>query len=275
MPARLRTRATGPIIHYHNHHLCRPDIDMGNSFSRLKKCFKHRVRGRKYEPGTSRTGADTAEERVNLPSRQRPHVAASGRNGEGNETSTAVQRDLSRDQSPQPKPMPAGGGDGARQRGEADVSEKKVSQSHLHPDPDVEVVVGSGASREVERVYLSASTEEPGSTRKFSFQLLYLIVPSDNADTSAIPDHTSEANVRSNKSTESNAAANENKRDWKATASETAKLLLRGVNESADVFAPLKSVTAGLCFILDNCEVWSFPAYAIIALTGVPANEGK
>jgi len=51
------------------------------------------------------------------------------------------------------------------------------------------------------------------------------------------------------------AAADENKSDWKATASASAKLVLRGVRDSADVFGPLKSVASGLCFILENCEV--------------------
>ena len=54
------------------------------------------------------------------------------------------------------------------------------------------------------------------------------------------------------------AAADENKSDWKSTASASAKLILRGVCDSADAFGPLKSVAGGLCFILDNCEVW-FP----------------
>ena len=56
-------------------------------------------------------------------------------------------------------------------------------------------------------------------------------------------------------------AADENKADWKSTASASAKLLLRGVCDSADAFGPLKSVAGGLCFILDNCEV-RFLAYA-------------
>ena len=34
-------------------------------------------------------------------------------------------------------------------------------------------------------------------------------------------------------------------------------MTLRGVKEAADVFPPLKSATAALCFILDNCEVLS------------------
>jgi len=41
----------------------------------------------------------------------------------------------------------------------------------------------------------------------------------------------------------------------KSLASSTAKLFLRGVNESADAFPPLKSVAGGLCYILENCEV--------------------
>jgi len=139
---------------------------MGNSFSRLKKYFKHRVRGRKHEPG--RTGANTAEERVDssdLPPRPGPRVAASGHDGEQNRTSTDVQRDRPRDQSPQPESMPASGGDDTRQRQEADVDKKEVSQNHhSRLNPEVEVMANSGASQEVERVHPSPSTGEPNST---------------------------------------------------------------------------------------------------------------
>jgi len=248
---------------------------MFDSLSKKGRKLKDRLRGKKHKP--DKTGANTPGEIAGSSGsllRPEPRIVAGGRDGEGNRTSTDVQRDLSRNQSTQQEPMPAGGDD-TQQRGEADVDEKEVSQNHSRPGLDVEVVVGSGASREVERVHSSPSTEEPDSTRTFSFHLLYLIILPDNADTSTIPDRTSEADVRSNKSTKSNAAANENKRNWKSTAYETAKLLLRGVNDSADIFPPLKSVTASLCFILDNCEVLSSPAYAITALTGDPANEGK
>ena len=51
------------------------------------------------------------------------------------------------------------------------------------------------------------------------------------------------------------AAADENRPDWKSTASSSAKLVLRAVRDSADAFGPLKSVAGGLCFILENCEV--------------------
>jgi len=55
----------------------------------------------------------------------------------------------------------------------------------------------------------------------------------------------------------SNASAEEHKSHWKSTVSVSAKLLLRGVRDSADAFGPLKSVAGGLCFILENCEVSS------------------
>ena len=40
--------------------------------------------------------------------------------------------------------------------------------------------------------------------------------------------------------------------------SASAKLLLQGVRDSADAFGPLKSVAGGLCFVLENYEVY-FP----------------
>ena len=55
-------------------------------------------------------------------------------------------------------------------------------------------------------------------------------------------------------------AADENRPDWKSTASSSAKLVLRAVRDSADAFGPLKSVAGGLCFILENCEVRYLPS---------------
>ena len=71
------------------------------------------------------------------------------------------------------------------------------------------------------------------------------------------------------------AAADENRPGWKSTASASAKLLLRGVRDSADAFGPLKSVAGGLCFILENYEVRHPPSYAIRNAYRCPANEGK
>ena len=64
-------------------------------------------------------------------------------------------------------------------------------------------------------------------------------------------------------SVESSAAADETKSDWKSAASSSAKLLLRGVRDSADAFPPLKSVAGGLYFILENCEVLPPVPYSI------------
>ena len=61
------------------------------------------------------------------------------------------------------------------------------------------------------------------------------------------------------KRVEPSATQDEDKPDCGSTASASARLLLRGVRDSADTFGPLKSVAGGLCFILENCEVW-FPS---------------
>jgi len=77
------------------------------------------------------------------------------------------------------------------------------------------------------------------------------------------------------KSVGPSAVADENKSDWKSTMSVSAKLLLRGVRDSADAFPPLKSVAGGLFFILENCEVRPLPHTLFTTLTGAPANEGE
>ena len=71
------------------------------------------------------------------------------------------------------------------------------------------------------------------------------------------------------------AAGDEKESDWKSTASASAKLLLRGVRDSADAFGPLKSVAGGLCFVLENCEVRSPALSAVHKAHRCSANEGK
>jgi len=58
-----------------------------------------------------------------------------------------------------------------------------------------------------------------------------------------------------------------NEPKWISNAFATAKLLLRGVRDSADAFGPLKSVAGGLCFILENCEVWLASRESLIHVT--------
>ena len=143
---------------------------MGNSFSRLKKNVKHRLRGRKHEPG--RTGSNTAGERVDSsdsPPQPGPRVAAGGHDAEGSGTNVDVRKVHPRDWSHHPEPVPAGGSSDNQQRRKANIDKKEVSQRYSHLDPGVEVAVGGGPSREAERVYSSPSTGEPDSTWPFSF----------------------------------------------------------------------------------------------------------
>ena len=81
-----------------------------------------------------------------------------------------------------------------------------------------------------------------------------LIVPSDNTEPSTSPERVPEV-VITDQSTKPGPAASEEKSNWRSTAVAAAKLLLRGVRDSADAFGPLKSVAGGLCFVLDNYEV--------------------
>ena len=71
------------------------------------------------------------------------------------------------------------------------------------------------------------------------------------------------------------ATVDENRPGWKSTASASAKLLLRGVRDTADAFGPLKSVAGGLCFILENYEVRYPSSYAIHNAYRCPANKSK
>jgi len=65
------------------------------------------------------------------------------------------------------------------------------------------------------------------------------------------------------KRVEPSAALGKNRPDLGSTAAASAKLLLRGVRDSADAFGPLKAVAGGLCFILENCEV-CFPSTNVV-----------
>jgi len=234
--------------------------DIRDSFSRLKKDLKHRLKGRKNKPDMA--GTNTAGESVDSSgSLLRPdsRVVAGGHDGEGSGTNAAEQQARSRDRYPQPaEPGPTGGSDDDRQRREADVDGKEVNQGHSRPDLDVET--GAVGGEEPDQTYPSPPipsippTRKPDGMRTCSIQLLHLIVPSDNPNTSTIPDHVPE-DTHPNKNAKPSAAPIEKKSNWKSTVSATAKLLLRGVRDSADAFGPLKSVAGCLCFILENSEV--------------------
>ena len=96
----------------------------------------------------------------------------------------------------------------------------------------------------------------------------------DSVDTPAVPDRVQDV-PRPDENAEPSAVSNEKKWSWKSTTLATAKLLLRGVRDSADAFGPLKSVAGGLCFILENCEVWSDPCLHYQISDRPPADEGE
>ena len=240
--------------------------DVRKSLSKLKKGFKHRLGGK--ERASDGTGANVTGERVGSPAsslRPDPRVAASSRNREGSRISAGLLQARSRDPSPRPEPVPADEGClDDTQRKEVDVDEKRISRGRSSLDPDVKGVAGSRPSQEIKHASSPLSVtsisrkQGPNGTWALSAQLLYLIAPLEDADTSVIRDHTPQQ-VRPDENADSGAAANERKSSWKSTALATAKLLLRGVRDSADAFGPLKSVAGGLCFILENCEVWCSP----------------
>ena len=274
-------KATRPPIRYRYHHLRRQDIDMDDirtSISKLKKGFKHRLGGKKHVP--DKPGNEAAGERVDPPSpllQPGPHVAASGHDEKRSGISSDVRKAHSRDPSPQPEPVPADEGCGDPKGKEVDVEGKEVSRRHSPLGPDVEVAAGSGPSQAVQQASPPLALTsiphkpEPDSTRLYTPQLLYLIIPLHDVDASTVPDRMAQdphPNENAEPSTTNEGSS------WKSTALATAKLLLRGVRDSADAFGPLKSVAGGLCFILENSEVWPpSPTHAITILTDTLANE--
>jgi hypothetical protein len=235
-------------------------------FSKLKKKVKHRLAGSKHRP--DRTGTAAGGERVDatgsLP-QPGPHVVASGDHDQEGGNANAVGEQVLPANRPwrlsEPEPVPGGESEND-QEGEADVDGREDSQKHS---------MGSGPGKEgngadggtVEQVNPSPSTpsiprgENPDGACVRLLWLPPLIVPSDNVDTSTVPDHGPDV-LRPDESAQPSAAADK-KSNWRSTASSTTKLLLRGVRDSSDAFGPLKSVASGLCFILENCEVW-FPS---------------
>ena len=126
--------------------------DIRNSFSRLKKDFKHRLGGKKRAPGGA--GAEAAGERPGSPAslpQPDPRIIASRHDEEGGRVDADQSQDRSKDLSPQPESMPATEGRENPEGREVGVDEKEVNRSHSHLDPDVGVAVGGGSSREIKR----------------------------------------------------------------------------------------------------------------------------
>jgi len=205
--------------------------EIRNSLFRTKKKIKDRLKGSGRKPDGTRisdAGGEGASSMSSLP-RPDPHVTVDGshdREGRG-----------------------------------VDIEGREYAQMNLHPKFEVTVKGRPGQERDdvdgkitdrIDPPPSKPSIPHSDSTWRGLIQLPPLIIPLDNPDDSAVSDQVQE--VLSPNQSEPN-AADENKSNWKSTASATAKLLLHAVRESADAFPPLKAVAGGLFFILENCEV--------------------
>jgi len=242
------------------------DMDVRDSFSRLKKKLKHPLTGNRRKTGRTEAGADV--ERVDptnsLP-RLKPGVVDRDREGGGaNEDGQQVRLAGRPSQLDEPEPVPTHGSENGQGEGEGEG----FSQEHSHPHSHVEVAVESGHGGEGDddsgesRASLSLPAHSFDSARRGTRQYVNKVISAaasdhipDGVDTPTVPDGLLEVSCP-NEGAEPCIAMDENKSSWKSTASGATKLLLRGVRDSADAFGPLKAVAGGLCFILENCEVW-------------------
>ena len=277
---RGRSHESNPPLHTATYYADRSNADMGlrNTLSRLTKKLKHRLAG-KRKPERTGAGADVVErvDTINPLPQPEPDTTAveggqggNGANADGRGTAS-TDRPLSDRDVDGPEPALAASRSGNDQdRGEADVEGREVSQGYSHSHIDGEVAVGYGSGPrpegndidggEADQVHPPPSNpaiprgEGPESTWLWLLILSHPTIPSDNSDTPAVPNHVSDT-LHPDENIAPGADAGKNKSDWRSTTSASAKLLLRGVRNSADAFPPLKSIAGGLCFILENCEV--------------------
>lgn len=237
------------------------NMSLRESFSKVKKGIKDRFKGSRRKkdrkgPGSSGERAESEESF----SRSEASFAGGGHRDPEGSGPGAVGRRLSstvhpaqRDQS---EPVPTGETKISREGGVHQIKTTRTQPSHPHSD--VGAVVGSGPSEKAEQVPSESSISggiKPNGMQPLLFLLWSLIIPANYVDTASIPDHTPKS-PHPEACAEPGTVTDEKRSNWKSTAFATAKLLLYGVRETADAFGPLKSVAGGLCFILENCEVW-------------------
>ena len=136
----------------HNH-LRQPstDMDIRESFSRLKKKLKHPGTGRRSDRARADPGRETVDPASSL-SRQLPHVVEGDDYHQEDRTYMERQRIRTTGAPPPPdvlQPAPArgnvhkeGGGEGPG------VGRGEAGQKYLHPHSDIGVVMESGPGRE-------------------------------------------------------------------------------------------------------------------------------
>ena len=185
----------------------------------------------------------------------------------------------------------------AEARNDREGNGNGISESQKNLHPDVEVETRSVPSREEEGVVDGKKVDQvdpptttpsifpdgkPNSMWTNSIQFLLLTVlsgrpptpsplpssgstlPSGNAETPAVPDHHHvQSDAFSPNQSEPAVADKEEPDQWKSIAYPTTKSFLCGAKESVDASDPLRVVVAGLCFILENCEVCPPPVYSI------------
>jgi len=134
-----------------------------DSFSKMKKIFKHRLTGRKRKPDGTRAdpGGERADLTTSIPQPESHDVTSQSYNREGDRTNTAGEQVSSTDPPPQPdgpESVPTRGSDNGQEEGETDVDGGETSQRDSHTRPEIEVATGSGHSGELYGVYHSSST---------------------------------------------------------------------------------------------------------------------
>jgi len=124
-------------------------MDLGDSFSKLKKKVKRRLAGKKRKLDGKEAGADgEIAGSTSLLLQQEPHVVAgdgegSGANADGRQLCSTVPPL----QPDEPAPVPVSGSENDQGEGAVDVDGREVSQNYPPLHSDIGVVMGSGPGR--------------------------------------------------------------------------------------------------------------------------------
>ncbi|KAF9777727.1 hypothetical protein BJ322DRAFT_520240 [Thelephora terrestris] len=208
--------------------------------NRIKRPFKQSRRNQDGE--RIDTGEGRADSEEPLSRAESPFVGGSDRDLERSGPGTVGEHVRSTDRLPRKdgsEPVPTGDSKTNEEgEGENDADQNKISHNQRsYPRPGVETVAEAGHSGKVEQA-LSDTT----------------ILDDAQSNEPAPVSDDAPKDLQHGVAAEPGAITDEKKSNWKPTASAAAKLLLRGVRDTADAFGPLKSVAGGLCFILENFE---------------------
>jgi len=120
-------------------------MDRQNPFSGLKKRIKHRLGKNKRNPNVigANTGGERTDSTSSLPQPAEPHVVAA----ESHDQVNTVGKQVFSTDRPQPDES-----ESAPTHGSGNDQEAEISQNHPPLPSDSEIGVGSGSSREVERL---------------------------------------------------------------------------------------------------------------------------